>query len=116
MAERFVLIPYDDLVESIIIPFLKPYIGVVADLADHTVFVEGVLDAYLSNPADIGKTPLQLLSDYGVPTDPARELIRRLVESVGLTVQAAFVVIYPGRHYRHRIDHIGNVVVEEFLQ
>lgn len=116
MEPRIVLIPYDELVDSIICPFLKPYIGVVADVADHTVFVEGVLDGYLSDPVTIGKTPLQILCDYGIPTDPARELIRRLTDAVGLTVQAAFGIIYPGRYYRHRLDRIGNIVVEEFQQ
>ena len=116
MEPRSVLIPYDDLIESIICPYLKPYIGVVADVADHTVFVEGVLDAYLSDPPDIGRTPLQILSDFGLPTDPARELIRRVIEAVGMTVQAAFGVIYPGRYYRHRFDRIGNIVIEEYQQ
>lgn len=112
---RAVAIPYDDIVDGILRPAIRPYIGVVADVGNLVPLLEACLDSYFSAvPTNSPMGPREILRGYGIPTDVCTSVIASVVEGVGCTVQTALTVVYPGRRYIHRVFEDQYILVEEY--
>lgn len=113
---RRVLLPYDDLVEDILRPTLRRYVGVVADVMEIDSVLELILDSYFHQvPWLSPMSPRQVLCDnLRMPTDEARRVTHRIVELVGRSIQGALVVVYPGRHYKYKVITNDHICIEEY--
>lgn len=111
---RSVIIPTGELIESIIIPTLKPYIGVAALICDHVPILEAVLDDYLFDIRALPEArPKAIIQGYGIPNDPADYICNTLSRLIPAAVQEAFGIIYPHRHYRYEFTLQGDVMIHE---
>ncbi len=113
---RRVILPYDDVVEGILRPTLRRYVGVVADVMEVDPVLELILDSYFGQvPWLSPMSPRTTLCDMlRMPTDEAKKVTYRIIELVGRSIQGALVVVYPGRHYTYKVIANDHICIEEY--
>lgn len=90
---------------------LRPYIGVVADIADHTPLLNAVLHDHLIGPPD--KEVKEMIAGYGIPTDVVSEVEKRISRDLMQQITFGFQHLFPGRIYDFEITEDNDVVINE---
>ena len=98
---RTVYLPLDEIYGQIA-NVLRPYIGVVAEIADYKPILESVLENYFYGHSLSKFETLEYLKQLKLPTDLAKELDTKITTTAIQTIVYGFQVIYPARNYEYR--------------
>ena len=85
---------------------MRPYIGIVAEIAELRPLVEVVLDQYCYGQSRHPFTAQEMITAFGIPSEIALEAETKIRTVILRQVQMAFGVIYPScrYHYQWRYD------------
>lgn len=99
-----------DLVLEDVTEQLRPYIGVVSEIADHTALLQEALSEILGPANGLGiRHHLQL---YRIPSDVQREIEQRILKRVHDTLVRALGILLPSRQYRFEINRYRAICIE----
>lgn len=91
---------------------LRPYIGVVCDIADHTALLEAALGEILGPPPI--RSVRSLLEPYSLPTEALNALQDALVIRVYMLLQRSLVALFPSRTYLFQFTPHRTIVIDEY--
>ena len=111
---RRLQIPAREMVESLRVRYLLPKLGIASLYLDYPRLLEAILDGYFYDTHPHLKVhPLDVLLEFGLPTDLASRALNELEHQLLSTIQSGFVIVWPGRTYTYRITEMCDVVVTE---
>lgn len=95
-----------------IVNTLKPYVGVVAEIADHRPVLESILDQYFYGRCVGQYDEHTHLTQFSLPTELTHEVLQRITHQILRMIQTGFQVMYPSRHYTYTFL-AGDLKIEE---
>lgn len=78
---------------------LRPYVGVVAEIANHRPILESILETYFYGRTLNQVDPINMLTELHLPSDIASQVIHRISNDVIASIQYGFQTIFPSRTY-----------------